>query len=111
MQLEPSNSCIPEHQKELIQANRREIIRCLRVDGTLLNELLSKNVISEDTAATIRYTLIDSDKNRLLLDHVLQASHQMLEVFLHVLYEQQQGHLVPLFITNKHIGKYKYKCL
>ena len=95
---------ISQAQKAIIQTNRDDIIKYLRVDNALLNALQARHVLPDDVADTIRYTLTDADKNACLLDYIVEGSLEVLDTFLEILWQQNQGHVAAL-LTYDQMGK------
>ena len=89
---------ISRKQRDITNANRSEISKCLRIDGSLLVALQSRNVLTEEMVDTIRYSLIESNKISLLLDYLMKGSKEKMREFVKVLLEHNQPHVAALFI-------------
>ena len=72
----------------------RDILENLTIDEELLAELQSRGVITSEIADNIRCRPVDIDKNRYLCSFIYQQPKPQLDVFIDVLKNRSQDHVV-----------------
>ena len=87
---------IPDNQKRHIEQRRHAIITILETNYDLLDELISKGIISQHTKQLVREENTDLERNTVLLDIILKSSKGRLNQFISCL-EEQQSHVASLF--------------
>ena len=88
---------IPEAHLQQIEKNRRNIVRFLHIEESLLNQLQAERVMSSDTANNIRHTQGDGQKNTAFLDYIMKLSQANLNRFIDILCDENQPHVAELF--------------
>ena len=92
---------IPEAHLDQIENNRRNIVRFLHIEESLLNKLQAEKILSMDTANRVRKTAVDDDKNTAFLDYVMKLSQANLNRFIDILCDENQPHVAELFRYNQ----------
>ena len=95
---------ISKEQESYITRNRASIIENLDSSGIFLDMLIEKNIISSQLYKQLQSCETDIERNSQLLDFILKCSEKKLNEFIKVVQEQNQTHLVQLFVTT---GKVK----
>ena len=93
-------------QMATIEQKRREIQDNLTLDEDLLSELQSRDVISSETAETIRCMRVNVHKNQFFIQAIHYMTIRSFNTFLDVLRCSRQRHVASLCeISPQTIGK------